>query len=50
MEQCIHKNVYANVNNIINQLQHGFIGGKSCATQRVKVYDKVSTHLDLNVI
>ena len=46
MEQCAYQNVYESVKNIINPLQHDFMGGKSCATQLVEVYDMVSKKLD----
>ena len=49
MERCIYQNVYKSVENIINPLQHGFIGGKSCATELVKVYDMVSKNFDSSI-
>ena len=32
IERCIYQNGYKSVKDIINPLQHGFIGDTSCAT------------------
>ena len=46
MERYIYNNVFKVVEPIINTNQHGFLNGKSCTTQWLTVYDKISKHLD----
>ena len=45
MERYIYNNVFKVVEPIINTNQHGFMNGKSCATQLLTVYDEIGTTL-----
>lgn len=46
MERCIHDHVFTAVKAHIHPLQHGFMKGRSCATQLLNVYHDVGSNLD----
>jgi hypothetical protein len=46
MERCIYNHVFAAVEPHIHPLQHGFVKGRSCATQLLNVYNRVGATLD----
>ena len=46
MERCVFNHVYPFVENRLHPLQHGFIKGRSCATQLLKVYHQIGSVLD----
>lgn len=46
MERCIFNHLYPFLESKIHPLQHGFMKGKSCATQLLKVYHEIGLILD----
>jgi len=46
MERCIFNHLYFYVKNTLHSLQHGFIKGRSCSTQLLKVYNFIGSVLD----
>ena len=46
MERCLHDHIYPQVKSHIYNLQHGFVKGRSCTSQLLKVYHSVGSILD----
>ena len=46
MERCIFNHLYPFVEDTLHPLQHGFIKGRSCASQLLKVYHSIGSVLD----
>ena len=46
MERCVFNRIRERVYKLIRPCQHGFIEGRSCVTQLVKVLDIIGSHLD----
>ena len=46
LERCIFNRIYPSLANKIHPLQHGFVKGRSCATQLLKVYHEIGAILD----
>ena len=46
LERCIFNQLYPEVESRIHPLQHGFIKGRSCASQLVDVYHRIGATLD----
>ena len=46
MERCIYNHVYEHVSPRLTPFQHGFVKGKSCATQLLEVYHQIGERLD----
>ena len=46
MERCVFDHLFAYVAPVIHPLQHGFIKGRSCCTQLLKVYHDIGSILD----
>ena len=46
LERCIFNHLYPFVDDLLHPLQHGFIKGRSCVTQLLKVYHSIGSVLD----
>jgi len=46
MERCVHDYIYPQIQDKLHTLQHGFVKGRSCLTQLLKVYHNIGSILD----
>jgi len=46
MERCVFNYLFSHIGHLIHPLQHGFIKGRSCCTQLLKVYHEIGSILD----
>lgn len=46
LERCIYDRIIPQVKQLIHPLQHGFVKGRSCATQLLEVYNNIGSELD----